>query len=232
MKKSNKLLLYGFLTIVLMIVAIHIALFAKYKSGDYTIYRPEDKLKDIMQSFPNVSHVTLRDVQGANVQFSDKAEVEKGKGDIIQYVQKGDSLVITGREESDFRPDGRRPVNITLPANVTLSVFNSFLYIEKGKQTSEINPSIYLKRSHVLFLDKDNPLQLGHVKLTASDSSIASFLGTIHVGRLEAQLYNSALEYNEGNVGEISIVSDSVSRISLRSKHLLKAKITTVPNNP
>ena len=38
MKKSNKLLWGGFLTVLLMIAGIHIALYAKYKNGNYTIY--------------------------------------------------------------------------------------------------------------------------------------------------------------------------------------------------
>lgn len=231
MKKSNKLLLGGFLTVVLFIAAIHIALYAKYKSGDYTIYHKEDRLKDVMQSFPNVTHVTIRNVHGVSVLFSDSAAVEKSKNGIIQYVQQGDSLVITGRE-LDNELNGRFVVNITLPFNVTLSASNSFLYCEQGKKTAENNPVIYLQKSNILFVDKKNPMQFGNVKLFASDSSIASFHSNTQVNHLEAQLSNSALEYNEGEVDTLSIVTDSVSRISLQSKLLLKAKITTIPGNP
>jgi hypothetical protein len=232
MKKSNKLLLGGFLTVMLMITGIHIALFAKYKNGDYTIFHPEDiRENDRMQSFPAVSYVIIRNVGGATIRLGEKAEVEKDQDDVIQYSQKGDSLIITGHYFPDL-PDARPPVNLTLPYNATLVADNSFLYFEKGKTDTGNNPVIYLQRSHAVFLKSTTPFLLGHVKVVASDSSIAAFHPNIQVNHLDAQLSNSALEYNEGDVGELSIVTDSISRISLQSKHLLKAKITTVPNNP
>jgi hypothetical protein len=232
MKKSNKLLLGGFLTVILMIAGIHIALFAKYKNGNYTIYHPEDKRAgDRMQSFPGVSFVIVRNVGGATIQFGTRAEVEKGKEDVIQYVQKGDSLIINGHYFIDH-PDQRRPLNITLPSNATLSAVNSFLYLEKSESGSKNNPVISLQKSHAVFLKAATPFQLGHVKVEASDSSIVSFHRNAQVDHLEVNLSNSALEYNEGELGELSIVTDSLSRLSLQSKHLLKAKITTTANNP
>jgi hypothetical protein len=169
MKKSNKLLLGGFLTVILMITGIHIALYAKYKNGDYTIYHPEDRRKDKsedhrMQTFPNASFVVLRNVGGATIQFGEMAAVEKGKEDLIQYIQKGDSLIFTGPYD-DIQPEFRHNVHLTLPENATLFVVNSFIYFQ-------------------------------------------------------------------GDAGQLSIVTDSVSRLSLQSKHLLKAKIITIPNKP
>jgi hypothetical protein len=168
MKKSNKLLLGGFLTVMLMVTGIHIALFAKYKNGNYTIYRREEKkADDRVQTFPAVSFVIVRNVSGAAIRIGDRAEVDNLNEEVIQYIQKGDSLVITGRflfGESE----GIRLVKLTLPYNATLSVVNSYVYFEN----------------------------------------------------------------NEGYDGPVSILTDSVSRLSIPSKHLLKAKITTVPNNP
>ncbi|MEI9947366.1 MAG: hypothetical protein WDN26_24535 [Chitinophagaceae bacterium] len=229
MKKSNKLFLGGFLTVMLMITGIHVALFAKYKNGKYTIYHPQDKREQYMRSFPNVLFVTVRDVRGATIQFGDIAEVEKGKEDVIQYVQKGDSLIITG-SDSDDQPDGRRLLNFTLPYNATLSAENSLIYFEKGKKNAQPDLVIHLQRSHAIFFEPAMPFLLGHVKVVASDSSIAAFQGITQVNNLEVQLSNSALEYNEGNAGQLSIVTDSISRLSLQSKNLLKAKITTISN--
>jgi hypothetical protein len=232
MKKSNKILLGGFLTVILLIAGIHIALFAKYKSGNYTIYHPEDKRADgRMKSFSNVSFVIIRNVGNASIQFGARAEVEKTKEDVVQYVQKADSLIITGDDYSD-RPDGRRPVNFTLPYNATLSAVNSFLYFEKGKSDGEYNTVINLQRSRVTFSESAGPFLLGHIKVAASESSIVTFHGNMQVNNFEVQLSNSALEFNEGNAGQLSIVTDSLSRLSLQSKLLLKAKITTTPDNP
>lgn len=231
MKKSNKLLVGGFLTLVLVIATMHIAIYAKYKNGNYTISDREDRLADIMQTFPNVSNVTVRNVHGVIVRFSETAAVEKRKEGDIHYIQKGDSLIITGQDYGD-QFDGRRVLNITIPVNGTLSAFHSLLYFEKGKQTLDSNSVIYLQQSHMLFLDRNNPLRFNHIKVIASDSSVAAFHGDIIVNDLNVHLSNSAIEYNAGDAGNLSILTDSVSRISLQSKLLLKAKITTSPDSP
>jgi hypothetical protein len=119
MKKSNKLLLGAFLTVILTITGIHIALYAKYKSGDYTIYHRKVKEEDDrMQKFPGVSFVIVRNVGTAMVLFGDTAAVEKNDGNLIKYEQKGDSLFITGPNNNQF--DDRFQVNLTLPYNVSI----------------------------------------------------------------------------------------------------------------
>jgi hypothetical protein len=117
-----------------------------------------------MQSFPGASIVVVRYISGAIVSFGASTEAKKNTEAEIQFIQKGDSLIISGRYE-DLYPGGKGQINIILPDNATLFVVNSSLYFE-------------------------------------------------------------------GDAGQVSIVTDSISRLSLQSKHLLKAKITTIPNNP
>jgi len=230
MKKSNKLLLIGFLTGILLISAIQITLYAKYKSGNYTIYNAEaDLAAQPLQTFPNILFVSVRNVPQATVKFSDVAAVEKGQEDDIDYVRKGDTLLISGRDSMQQSNAGGR-VTFHLPPTATLSVFHSVLFFGAGKNRTENNPVIYLQKSEALFSGNSGPLQLGQVKLVATDSSTASFIGNTQVNNLDVQLSNSALEYSEGNLGQLSIQTDSLSRISLQSKYLLKTNIkTTVP---
>ena len=233
MKKSNKLLLGGFLTVILIIAGIHIALFAKYKNGNYTISNAiEENSNERMQSFPNVSYVVVRDVRTAGVIFSDKASVETNREDIINYEQKGDSLVITGHYYNNEYPNGSGLVNFTLPYNVILHADHSYLNFIKAENTEKINPVLFLKNSNITFLPRNEPYLLGAVKLIASDNSSASFQGNTQINQLDVQLSNSTLEYNRGEVGQLNILTDSVSRLSLQTKHFLKAKITTTPNTP
>jgi hypothetical protein len=207
MKKSNKILLGGFLTLILLITGIHITLYAKYKTGHYTIYQPDGKDRQpSMQAFPNVSIVTIRN-NTAVISFGDTLSVEKGKEEFIQYLLQGDSIVITNRNEEDrFR--NRGPVKLILPYNVTLSVFNSDISFDKGKENAAINPTIFLY------------------------NSTAAFHRNTQVDRLEVQLKNSSLDDQKGDIGQLSIATDSISQLMLQSKHLLKAKITSIPNNP
>ncbi|MGC4103741.1 hypothetical protein [Ferruginibacter sp.] len=232
MKKSNRILLGGFLTVVLLITGIHIALYAKYRNGHYTISQPDNKRgKGTMQSFPEVSVIMMQNVSGASIIFGDALEVEKGKEEIIETVKKGDSVIITGRGIKG-QVGGPNEVRFTLPRNVTISALNSFIYFDKGKDDSTTNPTFYLQKSHIDFGYTRKPIQLGNVKVFASDNSLALFEGYTQVSNLEILLRNSALEYREGDIGQLSIATDSSSRFILQSKHLLKAKITSVPSNP
>ena len=135
MKKSNKLLLGAFLTVMLLITGIHIALFAKYKNGNYTIYHKEVKDEDDrMRKFPGVSFVVVRNVRIATVLFGDTAAVEKSLENIIQYEQKGDSLFITGHYYNIDQSDDRFQVNLTLPYNVSIETDSVSQVLLQSKQ--------------------------------------------------------------------------------------------------
>jgi hypothetical protein len=135
MKKSNKLLLGAFLTVMLLITGIHIALFAKYKNGNYTIYHREVKNEDErMRKFPGVSFVSVRNVRNATVLYGDTAAVEKSLENIIQYEQKGDSLFITGHYYKNDQSDDRFQVNLTLPYNVNIETDSVSQVLLQSKQ--------------------------------------------------------------------------------------------------
>ena len=223
MKKSNKLLLAGFLILLLFITLIHITLYAKYKSGNYTVYNESESLaQSPMQLFPNILYVSVRDVPYAMVMFSDVARVEKEGEKEIQYIQKGDTLQITGRAG---QPGFRRPAFFYLPYNATLSVYNSSLLFRPGKTTVSANPVLYLQNAQARFSGTEGSLQMGHVQIVAAASSGAAFDGKTEVAQLEVQLSNSTLEAPEGSFDKVSIVTDSLSHISLPSKILLKADV-------
>jgi hypothetical protein len=218
MKKSNKLLLAGFLAVV----------YANYKAGRYTLYNADNDQPVLpMRTFPNILFVTMRNVSGASVKFGDTAAVSQSEGDQIQYARKGDTLLITGSNNTRQEDFGHRVV-LNLPYQATLSLISSSASMEAGKNTAESNPVIYLKNSRMAFSGAGAPLRFGRVKIVASDSSRATFGNQTQIGSLEAQVFDSALEYGEGDVGQLSIVTDSLSHLSLSSKLLLKANIKTI----
>jgi hypothetical protein len=228
MKKSNKILLAGFLGLLLLVSAIHISLYAKYKSGDYTIYQEEDnRLSQSMQAFPNILFVSVRNVQHATVRFDDVAQGETTDAGNIQYVQRGDTLLISSKDSTNDQ-GFVVPVSFHVPHNATLSLFNSALTFQTGKKIAGINPVIYLDNSRAVFSDNENPIQLGNVRLFASNSSVALFRENTQVNQLDVQLANSVFEYGDGKVGQLTIATDSLSHISLPAKHLINA---TIKNN-
>jgi hypothetical protein len=231
MKKSNKLILAGFLLMIAIITAIHITIYAKYKKGEYSIYNVEDHLVPAsMESFPGIRFISVRNIPGGEAKFGDIAQVEKYDDNRMQYSRNGDTLIITGDSSGVNKHIMRDHVAFTFPYNATLSFFNSSLTLKAGNKNTEINTGLYLQKSSAIFEGTNNPLRFGHMKIFASGNSIASFEGNTQISNFEVQLLTSAIEYGEGNFDQLSIVTDSVSRISLQTKNLLKAKITTIAN--
>ncbi|RYY11313.1 MAG: hypothetical protein EOO04_35460 [Chitinophagaceae bacterium] len=76
MRTSNKILLGGFLFLILLVTGLHVTIYAKYKSGHYTIYQPGKIRQPSLQSFPGVSVVSIHDI-GADIEFGDVAAMEK-----------------------------------------------------------------------------------------------------------------------------------------------------------
>ena len=224
MKKSNKLLLAGFLTLVLLLTLVHIVLYAKYKNGNYTIYNAQAEMASHAQSFPHIMFVSVRDVRDASINFTDSAQLSKDETEFFDYVQKGDSLLITGKHDEL----GGYRVTFNLPYNAKLSATNSVLFFNAGSKSAGSSTVIDLQNSHAIFSGIKTPLRFGNINIKASDSSAALFHGNTSVSMLDVQLSVSTFEYGEGELGQISIVTDSVSRVSLQSKHLLKANIKAI----
>ncbi|MES2881879.1 MAG: hypothetical protein V4676_07015 [Bacteroidota bacterium] len=229
MKKSNKLLLGGFLFGLLLITSIHITLYAKYKAGNFTINNAEDeKTPNSMQTFPNILFLMVRNVPYASVKFGDVAQVDKGEEDNLEFIQRGDTLLITGKPDANGAFSDN-DVEFNLPNNATLSVTNSSISFRPGKKMAEINSVIHLQKAQAVFSGAKTPFLFGQFKITA-DSSAVLFHGSTQIKNLDVQLTKSAFEYAEGDFGQLFITADSVSRISLQSKHLVKANIKVIPS--
>jgi len=208
---------------LLFITAIHLTLYAKYKANDFTLYNSaDDQAAEALQSFPNILFVSVRNVPIATVQFGDVAKAEKEKKDDITYVRSGDTLQISGNTNQE---GFQRPVTLYVPANVTLSAFNSSLTFAPGNKTAQNNPSIYLQKSSAVFPGLKGAFQLGHLSIQAVDSSLVVFDENTQVNQLDLRLSNSSVQSIESRIGQLSIVTDSLSRISLPAHQLLKATI-------
>lgn len=223
MKKSNKLLVAGFAIVILLATALHLTLYANYKKGNYTTVTEDPQS---IRSFPAIRYVSIKDLPDAAITFGDVAQVKKTDEKNVLFIQRGDSLVITGPDPNS-REQMLMPVAITLPYNTTLQVANSHLFVTPGKTPAASSPVIYLQQSQLVFSGEKGALLFDHVKVAASDSSTVLFQGNTQVTDLAIQLSNSAIEHKEGKLGQLFIITDSISRIGLQSKHLFNAKITT-----
>jgi hypothetical protein len=225
MKKSNKILLSGFLTLVLLITAIHLTIYARYKGGQYTEYTAEEDAALLsLQAFPNVLFVMVQDVPIANVTFSDVARVDKDDASRLQFSQKGDTLQIRGNTEDRDRPFR---ANLYLPYNATLSVQNSTLSFAPGKAGTLPNPQLFLKHATAVFPSEPGAFRLGRLKVEATDGSVVRFLDKTTTEQLDLRLAGSLFESTGAHFGSLSILTDSLSHLSIPSSQLLKATIRT-----
>lgn len=227
MKTSNKLLLAGFLMVVALISALHITLYAKYKAGNYSTYNADDELPaDALQSFPNTRVVVLRNLRQANVQFANSTQLERTEEGGFQVQQRGDTLVIAAKDST--KQDGIwHAVNLRLPASITVMAFHTSLRVESGRTAAD--PVFLLEKSAVDFFGPDNIPSFGEMKLVATENSAIYFRNKSMINRLDLQLSNSIINYDGGEIGQLSIQSDSLSHISFPSKQLLKATINPLP---
>lgn len=207
MKKSNKILLGGLAAVLLLITAMHLTLYASYRKSapaGYSEVAPG-------QAFQNIRFIALRNVSGATIRWAQKANLTEG----MRYLKKGDTLLITGGENKE----------LSLPSGTVLSLLNSSVSFRGSDAGGD--PVVYLHRSNAFFFGENGPLRLGRMKLVASGGSSVVFRET-EVGDLDIELHDSSLEDNNSRFGNLSLTTDSVSRISLPARHLPKATIKTV----
>lgn len=228
MKKSNKILLGGFLTAVLLLTAVHIGLFAKYKTGAFTAYNEEDDLQPMsLQSFPHIKFVSVKNVNNVRLSFADTARVEsmdKEWMDEISLSQSGDTLHLTGPDVSKHPNTYFRPLSVFVPQGADVNAENSSLSFQAYNKFKSIFPlSLHLNKSRIIFEGHESPLQLGDVKLFAENESNVE-LQNVAIKNMDATLKKSSFVDTEGSIEELNIITDSASQISLQTKHLFKAK--------
>lgn len=226
MKKSNKLLFGAFIGGILFLSAIHISLFAKYRSGDHIPFTGEMESL-FMQSYPHVKFVSIRNVENIAIQFGDSLKTEKAEDKDLKFSQEGDTLHIQ-RADTASQDGYWEGLRIQLPYGMPVTAFNSQLYFSgKGSSDTAVFP-LLLNKSRASFYGEHQAMQLGNVQLTAVNHSGAEFHNS-HINTLGVHLNNSSLEDIAGTIDSLAITTDIASRISLQTKHLLKAKINTTP---
>ena len=228
MKKSNKILLGGFLTAVLLLTAVHIGLFAKYKNGAFTAYNEEDDLQPMsLQSFPHIKFVSVKNVNNVRLSFADTARIESMDKEWMEEIslsQSGDTLHLTGPDVSKNPNTYYKPLSVFVPQGANVNAVNSSLSFHPYNKFKSIFPlSLHLNKSRIILEGQESQLLLGDVTLFAQNESRVE-LRNVAIKNLNATLQRSSFEDAEGSIEQLNIVTDSTSQISLQTKHLLKAK--------
>src|ERR1700733_3371730 len=133
MRTSNKILLGIFVGPLIIITCIHVALYAKYKSGHYVAMQTVQEDRYTTAYYKNISTVSVYGLNNFTIKPSDsiKLEVEKSRDGHLHYSFDGNTLVIHGDttiKHSNGTSDYNRSyesVTLYLPLGTTVSADNA-----------------------------------------------------------------------------------------------------------
>jgi hypothetical protein len=233
MKTSNKILLVTFFTVLLIMVSVHVALYAKYKKGDFSAVNDDMwPMNMISQSLTGINYVSVDNVENITIQAGDSSELQydkamEGDENILSVTRKADTLFLTGKSTKNNNGRWYRRTNLSIAGLLPVRITNSKLNINSSKTNQPLVMDISLDEA---FMDVNNdsqtPLNFSLLKVNAVHGSrINLFNATIN--SLDVTLKNSFLEETTLNADSIMIATDASSKIQLSGKNLQKAKIVS-----
>ncbi len=233
MKTSNKILLGTFLTALLIIISLHIALYAKYKKGDYTLVGDDMwPTNMVTYSLRDIKYVSVDNVENVSIHAADSSKLQydkavEGDENILSVTNRNDTLFLLGKSNGNSPGRWYRRTHLSLAGPLPIKIINSDLHVQDPKTSNPISMDITLDRSFMEVNNRQNTTtNFAGLKITASnDSRISLFNVRTHL--LDITLKNSFLEETTLIADSISITTDQASKLQLSGKNLSKARIVT-----
>lgn len=239
MKTSNKILLGIFLSPLLIIAAINMTLYAKYKSGHYIAMTTVERDRFIRQPLKNISYVAVYGLNNFTVKAADTArlQIEKDEHGHLHYSIHGDSLIIHGdsllnkaRENEILR--SYQSVTLYLPGEINILADNTDIYLA-GSTDSTKGRSLHLQLSNSSRCevpdDFDNAkLQYFNVlSVHANNANGIELSGAAHIDALNLVLANTPFDDKSAVINKLVISADKNSSLTLKGDNLEKLKTSS-----
>jgi len=240
MRTSNKILLSVILIPMLILTSIHVALYAKYKSGNYVSMKTVVEDQFVHNHLKNVHYVVAHGLESFRIIPSDtlQLEVEKYKQGFVRFEVIGDSLVIYG-DSTIIRADSthdimRSPqqVNLYLPSAEKIST-------DFCEMTLEISEDSMKAKSYHFDLDNSSNLRFSYndykdssykyinsLSIKAAHSSSIEFSTYKSIGDLKLDLSESTFDDKDAQIKKLTITADKSSSITLKGDNLKKLNAT------
>lgn len=231
MKTSNKILLGAFLTALLLLISVHIAIYAKYKKGDYTEVTDAMWMPNMATiSLQDVKFVTVDNIENVSLHLSDSSKLQYDKPgekeeNILTFTKVADTLFVAGKNNHNNGGRWYRQAHLYLADGLPLKAINTNLHLIE-KSGSAATFSLSLDNSSININGSGDAAPFGLARISAVNAS-RIFISEAAVSQLSVQLHNSTLEENLLKADSISIQTDAASQIKLRGENLMKAKIST-----
>lgn len=231
MKTSNKILLGTFLTALLILASMHIALYAKFKNGEYTLVSDDWHPNLASFSLDDVKHVSLDNIENVTLHFSDSSRLRYDKPgeneeNILSVSKKNDTLFVVGKSKKANVGRWYKQTDLYLASNIEVKAINSQLHFGSGSAKAATNSiNLSLDRALVDMNRGEIVSRLDDVRISAVNRSTV-MLNNVSIKRLNSFLDKSFLEGNNLTADSITINSDAASQIKLSAQNLSKAKLT------
>lgn len=233
MKTSNKILLATFLTVLLIMISVHVALFAKYKKGDFIAVNDDMwPMNMISQSLTGINYVSLENVESLYIQAGDSSKLEyekteRNEENSLQVIRKADTLFVTVKSNGNTNGKWYRRTQLSLSGLLPVHIKNAHSYIRSSKTTQPLALDVSLDEAFMeVNNNSDERLNFSTLKANAVNGSQINLFNTT-INDLDVTLRNSSLEETKLDTDSIKITTDAASKIQLSGKNLQKAKITS-----
>jgi hypothetical protein len=234
MRTSNKILLSVFLTAIFIYASIHIALYAKYKSGDFVTMKTVHHDEYITPHLTPVHYIVASGITNFSIIPSDTLRLEIEKGDTygVRFTIAGDSLILHGDTtvtRNDSTKDiirSSREVKLYLPAseNITLDFCSVELHTaDDSSKAKSYRFSILNETSlRLTYNDYENAKAkyINSIFIKADNSSSIEFAARTEIKEADLILNNSKFEDNNAQIGNLAIDADKSSEVKLSGANL------------
>ena len=224
MKKSNKILLGALLTGILVLTGIHIALSAKYKSGNYTAYNEKEHDRNTeSHALANIRQVKVENVGYVTVRYNATPSMKYTKGiKNVKITEQNGVLTVTMPKDADGEGSRDLSVHLYVDSNMLVQLQNSRAYlVNTGERNGKLHLAI--NESYLTTSDDVNPENffMESLQLAAVNNSEVR-LNNINIARLALQLQHSTFVEDKSAFQQVQLQADDSSRVSLMSGNLLK----------
>jgi len=227
MKTSNKILLIFFVAALLMMTAIHLTLYAKYKRGEVSSFQDIREGRFEEHPLPAIKYVSVTGLRRCNILPSTESKIRifRMKESRLKYTILNDTLFITGDSTytmQDFEHGYavNRTVNLYLPGVERVDAFYTGLSLSGGTDSmTAVSCSVNLsKRSDLNVGEWGKPNFFNHLQVKA-DGSSASLADKTIINELNLQADKSQID-NRAEIKHLQLQMDDQSTIVLRGNTL------------
>lgn len=221
MKTSNKLLLGGLLTIMLVLLAVNVAIYARYKAGNYVPFsEKKDEEAATVKEFANARSIDIRYLTNVVVRIGDKMKVEQfgNQTDKVVLSEQGGRVTIALKDSIGSRTMFDYTI-VYVPENAVITAYKAYVNVEgeAGKTIRNLN---FITSGGLLGIVQDkNGLQIDSLNIEAANQATIE-LKNAHINKMAVQLNDSELKEEKSDIQELQLKADSASRINLQYKNL------------